>query len=158
MLAPEGLAAIRGFVGLPPAARSLAEAAEMRATLLAGFSGVPRSRWEAEVRKHYRETPEGLAINYDPALREAVLASVAPPGDPWALFDALAGLPLALIRGANSDLLAPETAAEMRRRRPDTVFAEVADRGHVPFLDEPEAVAALNRWLDEVRSKPWTSA
>ena len=158
VIAPEGLAAIRGYVGLPPAARSHAEAVEMRASLLSGFAGVPRSRWEEEVRKHYRETPAGLAINYDPRLREAVLATVAPPGDPWLLFEALAGLPLALIRGANSDLLAPETADEMRRRRPDTTFAAVPDRGHVPFLDEPEAVAALKLWIDQMKGEPWTSA
>ena len=31
----------------------------------------------------------------------------------------------------------------MRERRPDLIVAEVPDRGHVPFLDEPEALAAL---------------
>ena len=33
----------------------------------------------------------------------------------------------------------------MRARRPDLIVAEVPDRGHVPFLDEPEALAALAR-------------
>ena len=32
----------------------------------------------------------------------------------------------------------------MRERRPDLIVAEVPDRGHVPFLDEPEALAALD--------------
>ena len=63
------------------------------------------------------------------------------------MFDALAGLPLALIRGANSDLLSAATAAEMRRRRPDMLYAEVPDRGHVPFLDEPEALAVIREWI-----------
>ncbi len=39
----------------------------------------------------------------------------------------------------------------MRRRRPDMIFADVPDRAHVPFLDEPEALAALNAWLDLMR-------
>jgi hypothetical protein len=39
----------------------------------------------------------------------------------------------------------------MRRRRPDLIFAEVPGRGHVPFLDEPEALAALSAWLDLLR-------
>jgi hypothetical protein len=29
----------------------------------------------------------------------------------------------------------------MQRRRPDMIYEEVPDRGHVPFLDEPESLA-----------------
>ena len=104
-----------------------------------------------DVKSYYIETPEGLTINYDPALREATLKMAeAPPIDLWPFFDALQGLPLALIRGANSDLLTPRTAAEMRRRRPDMIFAEIPDRGHVPFLDEPDSLTALHQWLDRL--------
>ena len=70
------------------------------------------SRWQEEAIRLSLETPEGLAITYDPALRDQVLASFnGPPVDLWPLFDALQGLPLALIRGANSDLLTPGTVA-----------------------------------------------
>jgi len=62
------------------------------------------------------------------------------------LFDALDGLPLALIRGANSDLLSVETADEMARRRPDMLRTDIPKRGHVPFLDEPQALAVLRAW------------
>jgi pimeloyl-ACP methyl ester carboxylesterase len=62
----------------------------------------------------------------------------------------LEGVPLALVRGANSDLLTAASAAAMRARRPDMIFAEVPDRGHVPFLDEPESVAALDALLARV--------
>jgi pimeloyl-ACP methyl ester carboxylesterase len=54
---------------------------------------------------------------------------------------------MALIRGANSDLLSPATTAEMRRRRPDMIFAEVPDRAHIPFLDEPESLTVLGAFL-----------
>ncbi|UWQ21400.1 alpha/beta fold hydrolase [Jannaschia sp. W003] len=146
-LAPEGLEAIMGYVGQPPAAKTLDEAVAMRASLMAGFEGVPESRWREEVEHHYREGADGLEINYDARLRDAMLeAGAAPVADLWPLFDAMAGLPLAAIRGANSDLLSPATFAEMRRRRPDMIAAEVEGRGHVPFLDEPEALEALNEW------------
>lgn len=152
VIAPEGLAAIESFIGRNPKERTHAEATAGRARIMAGFEGVPEERWAEEVRKHYVETPEGLRINYDPRLREAFLAASAePPPDLWPLFDALADLPLALIRGANSDLLSPETTAEMRRRRPDMIVAEVPGRGHVPFLDEPEALAAIRAWLDRMQ-------
>lgn len=150
-VAPAGLEAIKSFVGRNPGAKTYAQATAMRAKLLEGFVGVPESRWFEEVRKHYVETPEGLKINYDPALRDATLKMAdAPPVDLWPFFDAMQGLPLALVRGANSDLLAPETAAEMRRRRPDMIFADVPDRGHVPFLDEPESLAALHQWIESL--------
>ena len=60
-------------------------------------------------------------------------------------------LPVALIRGANSDLLSPATAAEMAARHPGLIFAEVPDRGHVPFLDEPESLMAIQAWLAVLR-------
>ena len=149
VIEPGGLAAIETFIGMKPREKTLAEAAAGRAKIMAGFANVPEGRWLQEVQKHYVEGPEGLAINYDPGLREAFLTAFdAPAPDLWPLFDATAGLPLALIRGAHSDLLSAETAAEMRRRRPDMLYAEVPDRGHVPFLDEPQAVAAIRRWVE----------
>ena len=95
------------------------------------------------------ETENGLMLNYDPKLRDAFLRDMAAPRvDLWPFFDGLAGLPLALIRGARSDLLSMETATEMRRRRrPDMIFANVPERGHVPFLDEPESITALKQFL-----------
>ena len=147
-IAASGLESIRSYVGKNPTETTLAEAAKMRAGLMKGFEDVPESRWNEEVRKHYVETPDGLQINYDPALRDAFLpTAVEPPHELWPLFDALAGLPLALVRGANSDLLSREVAQEMCRRRPDMIFADVPGRGHVPFLDEPEALAAIREWI-----------
>lgn len=147
-----GLERIMDYVGRNPAARSHEEVAARMPDNLTGFAGVPESRWHEEARLHYRATPEGLSITYDPALREAFHAGFAgPQADAWPLFDAAAGLPLCLIRGAGSDLLSAEAAAKMRERRPDMIFAEVPGRGHIPFLDEPEAVAAIHAWLDACR-------
>ena len=147
-VAPAGLSVIKSYVGRNPGVATYDEATDIRAKLMDGFTDVPEGRWAEEVRKHYVETPDGLAINYDPSLRDATLRMAdAPPVDLWPFFDALAPLPTALVRGENSDLLAPETAAEMRRRRPDMIYAEVPGRGHVPFLDEPESLAALRAWI-----------
>ena len=149
-----GLEDILNYIGRNPTQKTLAEAATMRAKLIPGFHNVPQSRWDEEVERHYRETPDGLVINYDPRLRDAVVAAdeaiksgATPQPDLWPMFDALAGLPLALIRGANSNLLSRETAAEMARRHPGMIFADVPDRGHVPFLDEPQSLAALRAWI-----------
>ena len=151
-IAPAGLAAIKRYIGIPPAEKTFEQAAKARAAVMTGFVGVPPERWLDEVRNFYDQTDSGLSLRYDPRLRAAVFPENSPTApDLWPLFDALAGLPLALIRGENSDLLTVETAAEMCRRRPDMIYAEVPGRGHIPFLDEPEALAVLRRWLEKCR-------
>ena len=151
-IAAKGLDVIKDYIGRNPAQKTYAEAAAARAKLWTHFTDVPMERWLAEVEAHYKQTADGLVIRYDPKLRDAVLAAGAQPvPDLWPLFDALEGLPLALIRGANSDLLAKETADEMSRRRPDMIRADIAGRGHVPFLDEPDAVNALHLWLEKLQ-------
>jgi pimeloyl-ACP methyl ester carboxylesterase len=145
---PTGLARIAGYLGRNPVARTHAEMAASLPRTSPGFDAVPADRWLAEARLHYAETPDGLRITYDPALRDAFLAAYSSQSaDLWPLFDACNGLPLALIRGVNSDLLSAETAAEMRRRRPDMIFAEVLGRAHVPFLDEPESLQVIHAFL-----------
>ena len=145
-LGPEGLARIMTYLGVVPRSRSHAEAAQaLKATMGAQFPGLPDTRWQACARRWFDQGPEGLQLNYDPRLRDAFEAAVVEPAaDMWPLFDALEGVPLAVVRGANSDLLTAETLAKMQARRPDLIVAEVPDRGHVPFLDEPEALAALD--------------
>lgn len=146
-----GLARIADYVGRPPQQRSHAEMRMALPGLMPGFRDVPESRWAEEVERHYVETADGLALTYDPRLREALLASAeAQPADLWGLFEALDPLPLAVIRGANSDLLSHETLIEMQRRRPDMIAAEVPGRAHIPFLDEPESRTAILRFLAAV--------
>ncbi|MCU0828349.1 MAG: alpha/beta hydrolase [Tabrizicola sp.] len=146
-IARSGLVRIFDYVGRNPAGKTHQGFAELLSRS-PGFDGVPMERWLDEARKHAVETPQGLKITYDPTLREAFLKAFdGPPIDLWPLFDTLNGLPLALIRGANSDLLTPETVQMMRARRPDMAFAEVPGRAHIPFLDEPEAVALIRSFL-----------
>lgn len=148
----EGLKVIDGYIGRKPKAATLDEMAKVRAQTVSGFENVPESRWREEAERSYVETDEGLGIRYDPALRESFLAVMnAEMPDLWPLFGALAAKPLAVIRGAGSDVLTAETAAKMRERIPDMRYVEVPGRGHAPFLDEPEAVETIQAWLDDCR-------
>lgn len=148
VIARDGLHRIFDVVGRNPVAKTFADLVAKLPAAMPGYENVPASRWLEETERHNIETPQGVKINYDPELREAFIHGFDNGIlETWPLFDACAGLPVALIRGANSDLLLPETVAEMRRRRPDMLFAEVADRPHIPFLDEPEAVALIRDWI-----------
>ena len=147
---PVGLARIMDYVGRPPSAKTYDAVAEATARYhAAAFPGVPLAFWREQVEHWYEETAEGLALRYDPALRTAMLHQSAAGALPdfWPFFDALARLPLAVIRGANSDVLSAPVFAEMQRRHPDIRAVEVPDRGHVPFLDEPECLAAIEAML-----------
>ena len=143
-----GLERIAAYVGRNPTARTHADFADSLSRNNAGFANVPASRWLDEAHKHAKPGKTGLEITYDPSLREAFLSALAAmSGDAWPLFDLCAGLPMAVIRGANSDVFSPQTLAEMRRRRPDLRIATVPDRAHVPFLDEPESLEVINLFL-----------
>lgn len=148
-----GLERIFDYVGRNPAARTHDALAARLPAANPGFANVPDGRWLADAQKHYEESADGLLIRYDPALREAFLAAFqgeAP--DLWPLWAATAQLPVAVIRGANSDLLSRAMFEEMQRRRPDGIYTEVPDRAHVPWLDEAEAVNAIRMWLDRIKA------
>ena len=152
VIEPAGLARIADYVGRNPAARSLAEVAAAMPRHNPGFDDVPPQRWLDMAERLFQETAVGLVNRYDPALRAAFLAGAnAPPPDLWPLFDATAGLPLATIRGANSDLFSAATLTEMQRRRPDMIAVEVPGRGHVPFLDEPAALGVIRAFVELLR-------
>ena len=151
-IADAGLEVIKGYLGRRPPQKTLAEVAARRAELMTGFVGVPESRWLEEAERIFVQEEDGLGLTYDPGLREAVLGGGAQPvADLWPFFDAFKGLPLCALRGENSDLLSRETFEEMKARRPDMIAVEVKGRGHIPFLDEPEALDALHRWIRMLR-------
>lgn len=146
----DGIARIMDYVGKTPPFADLNEAATALATGLGqDFPGVPLTRWREAADYMWEEVKGGLKLRYDPRLRDALIgqAGVGEAPDLWQLFDGMKDLPLATIRGANSDLFAQETLEKMQARRPDMITAIVPDRGHVPFLDEPEAVRAIHTLL-----------
>ena len=147
-----GLGRIMDYLGIQPRAKTFEQAAAaLRATMSEGFPNLTDEEWLLQAERWMEMGPDGMRLNYDPKLRDAVIEqAVQDQPDLWPLFDAMEGLPLALIRGAKSDLLNEESVAEMQRRRPDMIYANVPDRGHVPFLNEPGAVTAIEKLIGQV--------
>ncbi len=148
----DGLGRIMDYLGVQPKAKTFEQAAAgLRANMGAEFPKLTDAEWIVQAKRWMEMTPDGMRLSYDPKLRDAMLDQESQPQpDLWPLFDAMEGLPLALIRGANSDLLDEKSVVEMQRRRPDMIYANVPDRGHVPFLDEPEAVVAIEKLIGQV--------
>ena len=147
-----GITRIMEYVGKTPPYADLNEAAvALQTGLGVDFSGVPLDRWREAADFMWAEAPQGgLSLRYDARLRDALIgqAGVGEAPDLWQLFDGLKDLPLATIKGANSDLFAQETLEKMQARHPGMISAIVPDRGHVPFLDEPEALSAIHQLLE----------
>jgi len=146
-----GLERIADWIGKNPLAGDFEECAHHLAANSPGFAHVPHKRWVQEARRRYRQTDEGLVINYDPGLRTSFLGSIS-DGLPelWDLFARLADRPGAVIRGANSDILARATVDAMIDVMPELLAADIPDRGHCPFLDEPEALSAIGTILNRL--------
>ena len=98
--------------------------------------------------------PNGnIGFAYDPAISQPIKidgAAAAPP-DMWGLYAALHDIPLLLIRGVHSDILARETAEKMMKLHPDCRYAEIPDIGHAPMLSEPQSIAAIKPFLKALK-------
>jgi pimeloyl-ACP methyl ester carboxylesterase len=70
--------------------------------------------------------------------------------DMWPGIDGLKDKPALLLRGELSDILSDRTLRAMNERLPASEAVTVPQVGHAPTLDEPEAVAAIERLLARV--------
>ena len=66
--------------------------------------------------------------------------------DLWSVWDQIR-CPVLVLRGADSDVLLPDIAAQMRRRGPRAEVVEFAGVGHAPALMAPEQIEVIRRWL-----------
>jgi pimeloyl-ACP methyl ester carboxylesterase len=111
------------------------------------ISGLTDSDWLCFARRLYKERAGKIIRDYDPALALSFPSpeEIAREGQPqlWTQFGALKDKPCAVLRGEFSDLLSEETVRDMAAVHKGLITACVRDRGHVPFLDEPESIAAV---------------
>lgn len=148
VIEPVGIAKIMDYVGKQPTSSTYDEAAQaLQHAMAQQFPGVSLERWRQQAEIQYEQTDKGLTLRYDPALRTALLDQAAAGATPdmWLFFDALRDIPTGVIRGANSDVLGKNTLDEMHRRHPGLISADIPDRGHVPFLDEPQSLDLIRK-------------
>ena len=138
IIEPKGLARIKSYVGKLPQPRSFAEGAEILRRLFdAQFPKLTSEQWLAAARRTWKADDGELVPTYDVRLADT-LAEIdieRPLPAMWNEFDALARVPILVIRGANSDILSAATLTAMREHHPGLESVEVADQGHVPLFD-----------------------
>lgn len=154
VLEPAGLARIVDYVGqgrsFPTWMHAARAVEEMQASAFPDF-GV--SDWLAMAKRLMTVSGNGrIVFDYDMKIAEpfAAIDATAAQADLWPGVDGLAGKPVLLVRGGLSDLFSAETLGLMAARLPQAETLTLPRVGHAPTLDEPEAVAAIDRLLARI--------
>jgi pimeloyl-ACP methyl ester carboxylesterase len=154
-LNPAGIDRIRAYVGRSAnwptwlhAARALSE------TQRPAYPDYGIEDWLRMAKRLYRLSSNGrIVLDYDTRIAEPMkTAGDQPAADMWPALDALRDTPALVLRGELSDVLAPATVERMGKLLKQAETVTVPRVGHAPTLDEPEAVAAIDRLLERVRS------
>ena len=149
----DGLERIRGYVGqgrsFPTwmhAARALEEAHS------GAYPDFAIADWLVMAKRIMTLSSNGrIVFDYDMKIAEPFAEAENVTGiDLWPGLEALDGRPALFLRGGLSDILSPETLAEMGRRVAGAECVTVPRVGHAPTLDEPECIAAIDRLLARV--------
>lgn len=145
-----GLLRIRGYVGKLPVPRSFGEGAEILKRLAdQQFPQFGDAEWEMMARRTWTDRDGHFRTDYDPNLMKVLdeLDLEAPLPVLWGYFAGLNGVPLLAIRGANSDLLAESTLAEMGKRHPDCETFTAPGQGHAPLLGTKDMVRRIGKLI-----------
>jgi pimeloyl-ACP methyl ester carboxylesterase len=142
---PHGLVRLKGYIGKLPVPRNFEEGGEiLRWFFEAQFPKLAPQDWIAFAQRTWREHGGRLLPAHDPKLAQILQgADMQHPPTLWTHFDALARVPLMVIRGAKSDMLASSTLDAMLSRRRELQVALVPDQGHPPLLTEPKLIRRI---------------
>lgn len=155
----EALQRISTYLGLNPSFDSEQAAMDYLASISAGFGPHTPAEWRALSLPLLREREGRWWLHYDPAIAVPLKAltgmadqtaarQVARDGEAalWGLYDAITA-PTLLLRGQQSDLLTPATAAEMGSRGPKARCVVFEGVGHAPTLVADDQVATIRDFL-----------
>ena len=149
---PAGLTRIGGNTGHDPQWPDWETAAEeLKAVHKVVHPNYSDEDWLKYAHRTCRINEDGVVVqDYDPAIARAFAEGDSEQQDLWPLFEVSKPVPALLVRGALSDLLSEETAAEMAQKLPNLARVNIPDCGHVPTLTEPEALSAIETFFDRV--------
>jgi pimeloyl-ACP methyl ester carboxylesterase len=150
---PRGLDRIRSYVGRSQSWPTWLHAARhFQESQRAIYPKWKLDQWIAFAKRLCRLNAQGrVVLDYDMRIAEPLkLPAPAAGFDLWPAFRSLAGAPLLSVRGALSDLLAPQTVERMQAQAAQMESVAVPSVGHAPTLDEPEAIEATHRLLARI--------
>lgn len=149
-LEPAGLERIKTYVGQGRNFPTWVHAARgLKETQGLAHPSFELSDWIAMAKRVMTLSGNGrIVFDYDMKVGEPFSSlDVNKQADLWPALEGLAGKPALIIRGALSDLFSEATMSRMKLELPEAEFLSLREVGHAPTLDEPEAVAAIDRFL-----------
>ena len=150
-LAAPAIERIRSYAGQPPAFDTVTQLEAFFRQVYAPYGWLSDAQWRRLAETSTRRLPDGrVTPHYDPAMARQFTTH---PDDYliWPHYDAVE-VPVLCLRGAESDLVLPETVQEMQRRGPGSKgmlqVIEVPGCGHAPALNVPDQLAAVTSFIE----------
>lgn len=149
---PAGITRIQDYTGRAAPVSNWEEAAEQTKEIYGQWlPGLGDEGFMRLAKRAFREIENGVPqLDMDTNIGRAIREIGPQKGDPWEYFAALRDIPVTLLWGALSDILTEDIVAEMLEAKPDLEICPVANRGHVPLLDEAECLSAIDAFLKRV--------
>ena len=155
VLEARGLARIRGYIGKMPKPSSWPDAVDMLKQLMgAQFPALDSEEWQIFARTTFEEKHGRIAGRYDVNLMKplASLDLEVPLPDMWPQFAGLQHAPLLVLRAENSDLLSPQTVAQMQLRHPNCQAFTVPGQGHAPLLIDAPTIGRVAGFIAQTEA------
>jgi pimeloyl-ACP methyl ester carboxylesterase len=111
-------------------------------------AGLDQAQLERFTAGSFRRGEDGLLhVAWDVRIVAALARARAAQPDLWALYRGLRDVPVLVLRGGESDLLSAATLARMAAEHPDCRTVTVPGVGHVPPLDHPLVIEAIDDFI-----------
>jgi pimeloyl-ACP methyl ester carboxylesterase len=145
---PGGIQRILRYIGTDHPQPDWASAVRYLRELLPTLSIRTEEGWLKMARGTFRPGDDGkLHFDWDLNVAKPLARSDGAVPDLWPYFRALRRVPTLALRGALSDVLSAETFERMALAKPDLLRVTVANSGHAPTLNEPEAATAIDDFI-----------
>lgn len=138
-LAPVAIERILAYVGTPPSFKRVSELEQWLRQVYEPYGWQSDAQWRRMAETSVRRLDNGLiTAHYDPHI---VQQFIHHPHD-YNRYDDFASLtiPIAVLRGENSDLLSPAMVEKMQDLQPHAVIQDFALCGHAPALNTQEQI------------------
>lgn len=148
----QALSRIGSYIGEDLRFDSFQQARDYIRTISAPFGPHTDQQWDKLAADVLRQTDDGRwRRHYDVSLAlpfKVMTEESAQQGEAalWAAYDAVR-CPVLLVRGAQSDLLTPETAQQMTLRGPRAQLVELPGIGHAPTFMHDDQIALARKFF-----------
>lgn len=142
------LGRIRDYVGTDPHFADIGELEAYIRKIHASFGPMSDEQWR-HLAEHSARPLEGggYGLAYDPAIAKAAFSPEGPSDvELWDIWEQVA-CPVLVLRGAESDLLLPETVARMKASGPGCEAVDIPGCGHAPSLMPADQIAIVRDWF-----------